>query len=268
MNPTDPSHNAGRALTLLAPLLEGRRRVAAPQGESGGCISRYEVAGEPTLYGKSGRGSVAEDITAEFVRLRWLARRVPCPTVHGFAAVDDEAMLLTTAMPGRSAWEMLTHDGTRGEAIAAAVGSFLRSMHALPVEDCPFDASVVVRVAAARYRVESGLVDESDFADAYAGWSAREILQDVEGALPLVTERVVTHGDFSLGNIMVDGAEVTGIIDVGRVGVADPYQDLAILHENLEEFGPAVQAAMWRAYGVTDPDPARLRLHLQLDELF
>jgi aminoglycoside 3'-phosphotransferase-1 len=263
-----PTETHATPMSLLAPLLAGRVTMPAPQGESGGHITRHESPGLIPIYGKSGRGRVADDITAEFVRLRWLARRVPCPAVQGFACAGDAATLLTTAMPGVTAWELLTARPELTGPVATAIGEFLRAMHALPVDDCPFDAGLAVRIAAARELVERGLVDESDFAEAHAGWSARQVLDEVEGALPLATERVVTHGDFSLGNIMMDETTVTGIIDVGRVGVADPYQDLAILHDSLGEFGPAAQDAMWRAYSVPAPDPVRLRVHLQLDELF
>lgn len=56
------------------------------------------------------------------------------------------------------------------------------------------------------------------------------------------------------------------MIDVGRLGVADRYQDLAILWNNLEEYG--LGAELLRAYGEAEPDETRLRFHLMLDELF
>ena len=61
---------------------------------------------------------------------------------------------------------------------------------------------------------------------------------------------------------------MTGCIDVGRLGAADPYQDLAILWENLGEFGADAQRALWRAYGVAAPDERKLLFHLCLDEFF
>ena len=80
--------------------------------------------------------------------------------------------------------------------------------------------------------------------------------------------RVVTHGDFSPGNVLVVDDAVTGCIDVGRVGLADPYQDLAILWANLEELGAGLGDRVLHAYGIASPDRDRLAFHLCLDEIF
>ena len=66
---------------------------------------------------------------------------------------------------------------------------------------------------------------------------------------------------------MLDG-EVVGCIDVGRVGIADRYQDLAILWSCLGEFDPSLQQRFLTQYGVTDLDRRKLQFHLLLDELF
>lgn len=79
---------------------------------------------------------------------------------------------------------------------------------------------------------------------------------------------MVTHGDVSLGNVLLDaGGRVTGCIDVGRLGAANPYQDLAIPWESLGEFGPEAQQAPWPAYSFVTPDERRLRFHLLLGTL-
>lgn len=70
------------------------------------------------------------------------------------------------------------------------------------------------------------------------------------------------HGDFLLGNILLDEHGVTGCIDVGRAGIADPYQDIAILWDNLAELGGDLQARFRDAYGIAALDERRLRFHL------
>ncbi|MCY3126397.1 hypothetical protein ECE26_17640, partial [Acinetobacter baumannii] len=42
-------------------------------------------------------------------------------------------------------------------------------------------------------------------------------------------------------NLIFDEGKLIGCIDVGRVGIADRYQDLAILWNCLGEFSPSLQ---------------------------
>jgi aminoglycoside 3'-phosphotransferase-1 len=150
----------------------------------------------------------------------------------------------------------------------AALARFLRDVHALPLADCPFHAGHVLRLAEARRNVEAGRVATDDFDEERAGWTADAVLTEARALVPPAVERVVTHGDFSLDNVLVADGRVTGCIDVGRLGAADPYQDVAILWHNLAEFGPELQAHWLRSYGIAAPDARKLRFHLCLDELF
>lgn len=86
--------------------------------------------------------------------------------------------------------------------------------------------------------------------------------------LPLTPDPVATHGDFSLDNLLIHDGEVVGCIDVGRAGIADRYQDLAILWNCLGEFGASLQERLFLQYGLPAPDQRKLQFHLLLDELF
>ena len=72
-------------------------------------------------------------------------------------------------------------------------------------------------------------------------------MEQIEAELPvrLAQERasVVCHGDLCLPNILVnpDIGQVTGLIDLGRLGTADPYGDIALLLATARERG-----RMWR----------------------
>jgi aminoglycoside 3'-phosphotransferase-1 len=93
-------------------------------------------------------------------------------------------------------------------------------------------------------------------------WAA---LQDCQ---PLAPDLVVTHGDFSLENILLHEGAVAGCIDVGRAGVADRYQDLAIVWRALGALDALLQQRLLRQYGILDIDQDKLQFHLLLDELF
>ena len=152
--------------------------------------------------------------------------------------------------------------------VVNALADFLVRLHAIPVDACPFDSGHPVRRRLAWARIDAGLVDSDDFGDAHRGWSARQVGTAMEAMLPLRFDRVVTHGDYSLDNLLIEDGAVTGCIDVGRVGVADRYQDLAILHDCLGAFGAVLQRRLFDRYGIAAPDADRLRFHLLLDELF
>ena len=238
-------------------------------GESGGAVFRLDQVGAPALFLKHGSGPVAEDVAAEAERLAWLAGRVPATALRQFAREGDNAWLVTTAISGLTGDGWLEWAPERLPMIVRAFAGFLRMLHALPVEDCPFDASYPVRLAHARRNIAAGLVDEDDFDPDHDGWSAAEILAEVERLAPARVERVVTHGDFSLGNLLLDAdGRVTGCIDVGRLGVADPYQDIAILWTNLGEYGVEAQRLLLDELGIVEPDERRLAFHRCLDELF
>ncbi|MEN3274353.1 MAG: aminoglycoside 3-phosphotransferase [Massilia sp.] len=133
---------------------------------------------------------------------------------------------------------------------------------------CPFTSDHAYRLTRARARIDAGLVDEDDFDEEREGWTAEQVWEAMQRLLPLAPDPVVTHGDFSLDNFLIRDGEVVGCIDAGRVGIADRYQDLAIVWNCLGEFGASLQERFLTQYGIPEPDQGKLQFHLMLDELF
>lgn len=253
----------------LSEFLQGYSWTRNLIGESGGMVYRLQGKPDaPELYLKYGRDAVADEITDEMVRLRWLGRYVPVPAVVHFTGVPGEAWLLMTALPGETVYQSLEAGSVDRLALVDGVARFLRQLHAIPVSDCPFNSDHSYRLGLARERIDDGLVDEDDFDADRSGWTAEQVWQSLQRLLPLTPDPVVTHGDFSLDNLLICGGEVTGCIDAGRVGIADRYQDLAILWNSLGEFGRDLQDRLLVAYGLSDPDHCKLHFHMMLDELF
>ncbi|MDN2694831.1 aminoglycoside 3'-phosphotransferase [Janthinobacterium sp. SUN073] len=254
-----------------------RAAVAAYQwtrdsvGESDAAVYRLRGRdGAPDLYLKHGRGSAAADLADELARLRWLAPYLAVPAVVQFACVADpeQAWLLMTAMPGTTASAVLEANPALGPVMVDALAAFLRRLHALPVSDCPYDAGQAVRLLQARQRIDAGLVDADDFDAGRQDWTAEQVWTALQGNLPRVPDLVVTHGDFSLENIVMHEGTVVACIDVGRAGIADRYQDLAIAWRALGELDAALQQRFVEQYGLLDIDQGKLQFHLLLDELF
>lgn len=252
----------------LAAVVDGMAWSRNLVGEAGAAVHRLHAPGRPSLYLKHGQGSVAPDVTDEMVRLQWLAHRTSVPSLHGFVATGDEAWLLMSEMPGKTAYELLEAEPGNRADIVSAIAFHLRSLHVLPVDECPFNSAYPLRLALAFRRMQAGDVDTSDFGDEHKGWTAQQVWDEMVGFLPFEQDPVVTHGDYSLDNILMMDGRVTGLIDLGRLGVADRYQDLAILWNCLSEFGDDLQKHFFAAYGINAPDEQKLRFHLALDEFF
>ncbi|MFB0872256.1 MULTISPECIES: APH(3')-I family aminoglycoside O-phosphotransferase [unclassified Sphingobium] len=253
----------------LSDEVAGYQWARSKVGESGATVYRlHGKAGEPDLYLKHGEGRAAGDLVDEMCRLHWLAGRIAAPTIRHFFHIPGESWLLMTAMPGETAYQVLTARPGERAYVVDAMADFLRRFHDIPVSECPFNSDYTYRLRLARERIDAGLIDQDDFDEGRAGWTAEQIWQAMTDLLPLAPDPVVTHGDFSLDNLlMVDGA-VIGCIDAGRVGVADRYQDVAIAWNCLGEFGDGLQDRFLERYGTPRPDTRKLRFHLMLDELF
>lgn len=249
--------------------LEGYEWARNNVGESGGAVYRlYGKPGAPDLFLKHGKEAAVDDLIDEMGRLHWMAKHIAVPAVTHFFSAPGEAWLLMTALPGETAYQALEAQPESRVAVVDALADFLQRLHAIPVSECPFNSDHAYRLSLARRRIDASLIDEDDFDEERKGWTAEQVWQAMSQLLPLAPDPVVTHGDFSLDNLLMMNGEVIGCIDAGRVGIADRYQDLAILWNCLGEFGDGLQDRFVTRYGVPRPDRAKLLFHLLLDELF
>ncbi|MEV0341669.1 phosphotransferase [Nocardia sp. NPDC050713] len=200
--------------------------------------------------------------TAEHDRLDWLrVRGIRVPEVAAFA--EDVLVLADAGAPSLAARES---DGrTASPSIGTIMGELLRRLHALPIAECPFDGRLDTVLAQARRHVLEGLVDPDDFDDDNSDLAPEQVLDRLLAERPRTEDLVVAHGDFTPPNVLENGI----LLDVGGLGVADRYRDLALAERDLrEDFGDDEVRAFFAAYGLDAPDRARLDYYRLLDELF
>ena len=237
-------------------------------------------------YAKTASGEpAASALAAERDRLVWLAGTpVAAPRVADWDARDGACTLVTSAVPGVPASALPAADAP---AAIRQLVAYLTFLHALPVGDCPFDHRLRTTVTAAAANVAAGAVDEPDVDEPdvdepdvdesrrgrsaagrldrlVAGRSRAEALEPGDLA--------VCHGDFCLPNVLLDPdiLAVTGIVDVGHLGVADRHLDIALLTRSAASpvnsgYGPGLAA---RAIAESGADPWRIEYYRLLDEFF
>lgn len=226
--------------------LSGDEPVAAVWVNGDGGVACRIGAG-PDRFAKWAPAGSGLDLAAEAERLRWAHRYARVPEVLDFGEDATGAWLVTAALPGESA---ITDRWKADPATAVRVGgAALRQLHeALPVEECPFDWSVQARLARA------GRTDAA----------AEQAL----ATAPPIDRLVVCHGDACSPNTLInEHGEYVGHVDLGSLGVADRWADLAIgTWASVWNYGPGWEETYLEAYGV-EVDHERIRYYRELWDL-
>jgi len=184
------------------------------------------------------------DLPGEVERTRWANRVIAAPEVLDSGSDGELDWILTRGLPGENALapELLENPGL----VAGELGRALRRLHEAPTADCPFDASNAVMLAHLRAR------DPDENIDRVGGVrTVASALAELEELRPATEDLVLTHGDPCLPNFLFENGEVTGFIDLGALGLADRWRDLAICAWSLGfNLGPGWEDVLFEAYGV------------------
>jgi aminoglycoside 3'-phosphotransferase II len=250
----------------LAALVEGALWEQVTLGESGALVYRLRDSVE-TRYLKVEPRRPGGELHAEAERLRWLQGRLPVPALRYAGEDERHSYLLSGELPGADASdERWQSDPAR---LVALLAESLLLIHRQPVAGCPFDQRLHTELARAAANVADGVVKADDFDEERAGRSPASLLDELHATRPPDEELVLTHGDYCFPNVVIDGWALSGFIDLGRCGVADRYHDLAQAARSVRRnLGERWVAPFFAAYGIAEPNEAKLRYYQLLDELF
>jgi kanamycin kinase len=174
--------------------------------------------------------------------------------------------MVTAALMGDSA---VAQQWQAEPAVAVrAVGEGLRALHdALPVASCPFSWSAEDRVGDALRRASRGLIDPRRWHDDHRTLGLDQALQLLSQPPP-VDRLVVCHGDACAPNTLLsDDGQWFGHVDLGSLGIADRWADLAVATWSTEwNYGPGWESRILSAYGVA-ADPERTAYYRLLWDL-
>jgi aminoglycoside phosphotransferase len=206
------------------------------------------------------------NLADEASRMRWAVPYITVPQVIGLGSDDAGSWLVTSAVPG----ERATSPRWKADPAAAvtAIGAGLRAMHdALPVAGCPFSWMATGRLADARRRAGEGRLDPDLWHEEHQPLGIERAL-GLLADIPPADRLVVCHGDACAPNTLItEDGRCSGHVDLGELGVADRWADLAVATWSTEwNYGPGWEDLLLRAYGVR-PDPHRTRYYRLLWDL-
>lgn len=210
----------------------------------------------------------------EIAAMGWLAGKLPVPDILYTETVDDTSYLLMSRLPGVMSCDQSVMADPKQAVSILARG--IQTLWQVDVSGCLAPHILEDKLRWAEYAVAHGLCDmENAEPDTYGpdGFSSpAELLTWLQEHRPQETP-VFSHGDYCLPNVFVQGGRVSGFLDLGRSGISDPYQDIALcyrslLHNYEEQPHPDFRPDLLFEALDLEPDWEKIRYYILLDELF
>lgn len=210
--------------------------------------------------------------------MRWLQDKLPVPEVICREKQDGKSYLLMSKVPDKMLCDEFYMSNP--ESVVDLSVKALKLLWQVDISDCPFDAGIDKKLQVAKYNLEHGNIDLDNVEPETFGEGGFENAQALLDWLiqnKPEEELVFTHGDFCLPNIFAKGDEISSFIDLGRAGVADKYQDIAICYRSLkhnfegkyggQKYENFIPDILFEKLGM-EPDWEKIRYYILLDELF
>lgn len=222
----------------------------------------------------------SEETKNEKEIVTWLNGQVPVPEIPVYYVEDGKAYTLMTRMTGKMLCdeEYLKHP----KQLIRLVAEGLRTLWKVDVTKCPLRTSrLEERLKQARWNVEHNLVDTENVEPETFGKNGfrdpKDLLCWLEENRPK-EDIVLTHGDFCLPNVFAKDNHIRGFIDLGKMGPADRWQDIAIVLRSLDHNFAGKYYGGKRYFDFEDQmlldeleidmDYDKYRYYMLLDELF
>ena len=219
-----------------------------------------------------------EAVEQQVRMMQWLEGKIPVPKVIVHEVDNGKSYLLMSKIDGLMSCD--TYYLERPEVLLEALASGFKMLWEVDVKGCPVVRDVDAILEEARMQVENGLVDLDNVEPTTFGEggfeSPNQLLEWLENHRPEL-EPVLSHGDFCLPNVFLEDGKVKGFIDLGRTGVGDKWNDIALCYRSLkhnfdgtyggkvyEDFNPNI---LFEKLEIK-PDWDKIKWYLLLDELF
>lgn len=220
----------------------------------------------------------SEEAASELQAMQWLSGRLSVPEVIAHQCEEGKSYLLMTRAAGRMACDKCYMRNP--EKLTELLSQALQELWQVDISACPLDWRLDRKLKVAHFYVENNLVDTENVEPETFGpggfKNPEDLLQWLTTHRP-AEELVLSHGDFCLPNIYIEDNGKFSFIDLGRTGIADKWQDIALCYRSLKhnyagkyggkEYPGFIPEMLFEKLGL-EPDWEKIRYYILLDELF
>lgn len=203
----------------------------------------------------------------EYDLLKWLKGKISVPDVVYHSNNSEYEFLLLTEIPGKVSYEVFSKSDIENNLKVLAKG--LQIFHALPIAGCPNEIDINKMIQHAKERLEQGLINNENFDVRWKYKTPNELFEDIKRLKPKEIDKVVTHGDYCLPNVLIKSNELSGFVDLGSAGINDRYYDLAAISWSISyNFGQKWLPYFFEQYGINydEIDRERILFYQMLNE--
>jgi len=209
----------------------------------------------------------------EYEVLPWLQQKIPVPQLIEYLVEDNISYIVMEKLSGIMAMdEYYTSHPTK---LIKILSEAIKTLWSIPVESCPIWNLVDTKLQEAKHRIDHNLIVESEIDYTYLNQFDINTPIELLNWLTLHKPQediVFTHGDLCLPNIIYQNHKLEGFIDLGRAGLADRYQDIALcvrsMTYNLQiPYEDPLFSKFFEELNIS-PDWEKIHYYILLDELF
>ena len=161
------------------------------------------------------------NLKEEYERLKWIDGKLNTPKAYYYNEKDNIKYLIMEYKKGTPSFKF--------DDIGYQLGKALKQIHQVNIENCPFN----------KYSPEqllSNFLDKLDsiypeIQDNYKDETKETVIEFMKENIP--TDKVLTHGDYSMPNILINNEEIS-FIDLGELGISTKYLDIYYLMKSLK----------------------------------
>ena len=230
-------------------------------------IHKLTLSKNPTLFLKINKITDNLFFNKEYEMLDWLKDNVSVPDVIYHSKNSDYEFLLLTEIPGKVSYEVFSKSDIETNLKILAKG--LQIFHDLPLGGCPNEVDIDKMIQYAKERLERDLINNENFDVRWKHKTPYELFEDVKRLMPKKIDRVVTHGDYCLPNVIINNNELSGFVDLGSAGINDRHYDLAAISWSISyNFGDKWLPYFFEQYGINydEIDRERMLFYQMLNE--
>lgn len=210
--------------------------------------------------------------------MKWLEGKLPVPKVICYEKNSEFQYLLMSKIKGKMSCNKYYME--RPKELIKILASALKMLWSVDISNCPRNCDIDVKLKEANLRVQNNLVDiervdPKTFKEGRFS-SPTSLLNWLVDNKPK-KELVLSHGDFCLPNIFINNDKISGFIDLGRIGIGDKWNDIALCYRSLKwnaqgRYGgngyPKLNPDMLFDALEIEPNYEKIEYYTLLDELF